>query len=351
MNEPLYKKIMQALEVAIKKGNYPVGSKLPTEKQLSESYQVSRITAKRALTELEQAGMIFRVQGKGSFVKELPTVVPPSYSKKAIKILFILPPAYDLSVGNFTEGLLPIMQEHQVEVVIENSNFFLKKSAESIIHEYDGLIYYAEDTLAYFDILILLALKNFPVVSLDKKEFELDFPSVLSDNLAGGFAAAQFLIQAGHSKIAYFFGSSLHLQSVRNRYIGYLKAIDLANLTFHSTIEQADKIDERLVHYFLKNKVTAVICENDIVAIQLMKELKKQHLSIPQDMSIIGFDNIQAAHYVEPTLTTIAQNFKQIGTLSALTLLKWIQSGQKPQDSIVPVNLVQRKSTDHAPVI
>src|SRR5699024_1955961 len=109
-----------------------------------------------------------------------------------------------------------VMQEHQVEVVIENSNFFLNKTADALIKEYNGLIYYAEDTLSYFDVLASLSLKGFPVVSLDKKEFELDFPTILSDNLAGGFSATQFLIQQKHSRIAYFYGNSLHLQSVRS---------------------------------------------------------------------------------------------------------------------------------------
>lgn len=345
MTEPLYKKIKEVLEKEMEQGVYPVGGQLPTEKQLSEKYQVSRITAKRALTELERAGLIFRIQGKGSFVKEIPSSKLSYYPNKANKILFILPPAYDLSVGNFTEGLLPVMQEHQVEVVIENSNFFLNKTADALIKEYNGLIYYAEDTLSYFDVLASLSLKGFPVVSLDKKEFELDFPTILSDNLAGGFSATHFLIQQKHSRIAYFYGNSLHLQSVRSRYLGYLKALEKAKLSFHSSSNQPTEITNDLIDYWLSHNVTAIICENDIVAIKLMKRVKEKGVKIPNDISIIGFDNIQAAHYVEPALTTIAQNFKQIGTLSALTLLKWIQSGKKPQDSVVPVTLVQRKST------
>lgn len=345
MNEPLYQKIKKALEAEIRKGTFPVGGQLPTEKQLEEHYQVSRITAKRALTELEQAGSIFRIQGKGSFVKEIPSTSITTYAKKAIKILFILPPAYDLSVGNFTEGLFPVMHEHKVEVIIENSHLFLHKKATDILAEYDGLIYYAEDTLDYFDVLANLSLKNFPVISLDKKEFEFGFPSILSDNLAGGFASTQYLIQKGHAKIAYFYGHSLHLQSVRGRYLGYLKAIEGAGLTFYTTFAQPKEISDQLITYLLDHEVTAVICENDIVAIQLMRRLKKNKLRIPDDFSIIGFDNIQAAHYVEPPLTTIAQNFKQIGTLSALALLKWIESGEKPQDHKVPVTLVKRKST------
>lgn len=69
MNQPLYQTIFNDLQTAILTGELPVDSQLPTEKELSRTYKVSRITSKRALTELEQLGLIYRVRGKGSFVK------------------------------------------------------------------------------------------------------------------------------------------------------------------------------------------------------------------------------------------------------------------------------------------
>lgn len=71
MKQPLYKKIYAELHEAIVEGRLAPGSRVPTEKELSEQYQVSRITSKRALTELEQNQLIYRVQGSGSFVREL----------------------------------------------------------------------------------------------------------------------------------------------------------------------------------------------------------------------------------------------------------------------------------------
>ena len=68
MNQPLYQQIFHDLQQAIADGSLPVDSQVPTEKELSTKYQVSRITSKRALTELEQLGLIYRVRGKGSFV-------------------------------------------------------------------------------------------------------------------------------------------------------------------------------------------------------------------------------------------------------------------------------------------
>ncbi len=69
MDQPLYQKIFNDLKAAIADGSLPVDSQVPTEKELSAKYQVSRITSKRALTELEQLGLIYRVRGKGSLLR------------------------------------------------------------------------------------------------------------------------------------------------------------------------------------------------------------------------------------------------------------------------------------------
>ncbi len=345
MKEPLYKKILHDLQAEIFSGRLAVDFQLPTEKELSERYHVSRITSKRALTELEQAGLIYRVRGKGSFVKASPTQTSLRPAKKATRILFLLPFIHDSSVGNFTDGLLPVMQERQIEAVMGTMDVFEQKSPAELMNEYDGLIYYAENSDPYLDVLVKLALQAFPVISLDKKNFELDFPTILSDNLAGGKLATEFLIAQGHTRIAYLFGHSLHPQSVRNRYIGYLTALDAAGLDFHTPSADNIATSENLFAYLTEHQVTAFVCENDLLAIETMRILKQAGCNIPQDISLVGFDDIQAAALVDPPLTTIAQDFQQIGAIAGKTLIDWIENNQVPNDIKVPVTLVERHST------
>ena len=183
------------------------------------------------------------------------------------------------------------------------------------------------------------------MISLDKKNFELNFPTILSDNVAGGQLATQFLIDEGHTRIAYLFGHPLHPQSVRNRYIGYLSALNTSGLDFHTSSVDITATNEHLLTYVTDNKVTALVCENDLVAIEAMRTLKQAGYQIPDDFSIIGFDNIQATQFVEPPLTTIAQDFKQIGEIAGKTLIEWIEDNHVPTDIKVPVTFVQRQST------
>lgn len=346
MTEPLYQKIFNDLKADILAGKIQADEQIATEKELSERYQVSRITSKRALNELEQANFIYRVRGKGSFVKGVTTNSAnfPLIARTK-KILFILPFLNDLSVGNFTEGLLPTLQKEQIEVAMATREIFEQKEVAEIIQEYDGMIYYAEDTDQHLEILVELDFEHFPVVVLDKKFFEVDFPTVLSDNVNGGFLATQALIEEGHQKIAYLFGSTRHPQSVKSRYIGYLRALKEAKITFHTLSNDEQATNDHLITYLEKHKITGIICENDLVAIEAMRILKQNNYQIPQDVSIIGFDNIQAAALIDPPLTTVAQNFKELGAIAGDTLLTWLKTKQMPQDIKVPVHLIKRQST------
>lgn len=348
MSQPLYKKILTDLREEILSGKLAVEEQLPTEKELSDRYQVSRITSKRALNELEQEGLIYRVRGKGSFVKAKETsatTIEESFVIKNNKALFILPFLNDLSVGNFTEGLLPTLQQEQIEVSMATLDVFKQKTVEELTQEYDGLIYYAEDTDLYLDILVKLSMKHFPVIVLDKKHFELNFPTILSDNVNGGFLATQQLIAQGHERIAYLFGNTTHPQSVKNRYVGYLHALNQADIAFHTSSGDEKATNNDLIEYLTENNITGIVCENDLVAIEAMRILKQHHYHVPDDFSIIGFDNIQASQFVDPPLTTIAQDFTLIGAIAGETLITWLKTKKMPQDQKVPVRLITRQST------
>ncbi|PQE87457.1 GntR family transcriptional regulator [Enterococcus faecalis] len=225
MKQPLYQQIIDYLQNEIDSGRLPVGAQVPTEKELSAQFNVSRITSKRALTELETQGVIQRHQGKGSFVQAPKHPLHTSLNK----VLFLLPFADDLSVGNFYSGLAPTIQAAGLEVFMTSPNFLREKNAADIVNEFAGLVYYAATSNDYLDLLFELALMNFPVVVLDKKIHDLPFATIQSDNFAGGKTATERLIGLGHTKIGYILSGSPALQSVRQRYLGYLQALKEAN--------------------------------------------------------------------------------------------------------------------------
>ena len=341
MTKPLYKKIIDDLLQAIASGKLPEHAQLPTEKELSQTYQVSRITSKRALTELENQGLIYRIQGKGSYVQ---TQRPKK--KKAARILFLIPFLNDLSLGNFNEGLAPVTSEHQYEVIMSSAEFLINKQAEDIMADFDGMIYYAHNTEDFLDTLFELSIQQFPVIILDKKIHDLPYPTIQSDNFSGGEMATNYLATHGHQRIAYIFGESTLPQSVRQRYLGYIHATKEHHLSFHTALSDKAAISsEKTLEYLIENEITGVVCENDLVAISLMNQAKRANISIPAQLSVVGFDNIQAAALVDPSLTTIAQDFKGMGQLAGTMLIEWIEQQVIPTDQQIPVKQIIRHST------
>lgn len=340
MKQPLYKTIMDDLILQIDSGALAPDSQLPTEKELSDSYQVSRITSKRALTELEQKGLIYRVRGKGSFVKPIATAV----RAQTKRILFLLPFAHDLSVGNFNVGLEPLLKEQGYSLLMGTLDSIADRSAADLAAEFDGMIYYADNTDKHLDLLFALEHLQFPCVILDKRIYEVSYPTVLSDNFAGGRLSCEYLLEKGHRKIAYLFGDHNHPQSARQRYLGYLEALRQRNISYHTPMDEAKSCKEDTAAYLITQGVSAVICENDFVAIDTMRKLRQAGQQIPDDISVIGFDDIQAAALIDPPLTTIAQDFQRLGELAAATLLDTLAGAVPPAENKIAINLIKRQS-------
>lgn len=342
MSLPLYQQISDDLKQKIVTKIFKSGDQLPTEKELSEAYSVSRITAKRALTELEQLGLVSRTRGKGTFVQEL----NKNHTKLLKRVLFIIP-FEGMSFGDFTQGLVPALKVENTTVFITYASYLKENTADDIKENFDGLIYYPMYTEDYLDILLELSLQNFPVVLLDKQIYDLGFPCVSSDNFNGGEQAAQALLNLGHKRIAFVASNDTHHpQTTRNRYLGYVKVLKEQGIKFHTTLDDSLYTESSVLELIHNEKVTGLICENDLVALQTMKTLQDSHFSVPNDISIIGFDDIQAASLSNPPLTTIAQDFIGMGRIAGELLLDCIKSGQNPKDVKVPINLIKRKTTE-----
>ncbi|OPJ62752.1 GntR family transcriptional regulator [Clostridium oryzae] len=351
---PLYKKIEDDLKNKITTGELAPGDQIPTELELSVLYNVSRITSKRALSDLENEHLIYRIQGKGSFVSKSGKLA--SGEQKSNDILFILPFPDNLGFGDYTKGIINCLKHTDYKLSIQPSAFINHDNLQSIICQYAGLILYPETSSSNLDTLFSIHLDEFPTVIIDKKLSGIDFNNVSADNFSGGYTAAEYLIKNNHTKIAFIATHEItHSTSVRDRYLGYLKAVHNYGLDFYSKNIYPDVFDKTTLEdyitdflkYVSKNHITSVIAENDLCAIHLMKLAKNMGFDLPKDLSIVGFDNIQASAFVEPALTTISQDFEKMGFLAAELLLKDIEStsrSEKPSVISVDINLIERES-------
>lgn len=324
-SKPLYMKILDDLIRDIETGVYQENDQIPTEFELSETYKVSRITSKRALMELEAKGMIFRIRGKGSFVKKIES---ETKIKKSILFIYPLTSVSNTGLGEYTKGILEQLEGSGYQLLIQNEHYLSEISMEYLLAEYMGVIYYPKQVIEHLDLLYQLHLNQIPIVIIDKFFNGLPFKFVTADNLRGGEMATTHLIESGHKRIAFGnLGNRMNTSSVRDRYLGYLKTLHSHDITenFHFAELGNQSLIEYLDHLIInikKNQVTGIVMENDVLAIQLINQLNQQLINIPQDIAVVGFDNIQAASLIQPSLTTIEQNFCEIGRVACQFILE-----------------------------
>ncbi len=194
---------------------------------------------------------------------------------------------------------------------------------------------------------------NIPTVLTDVYEsYSNDFHSVNTDDAEGSYLATKHLIDLGHKTIG-FVGGSIKQSPIHNtRYLGYGKAMIEANLKInHDYIFETLTTFEggvNLANQLMSDKLglTALVVDADIVALGIMKTCQDAGKKIPDELSIVGFDDIQAASFTSPGLTTIRQFISKKGELAATLVMKDILANTRTTESkLVECKLIVRGST------
>jgi DNA-binding LacI/PurR family transcriptional regulator len=195
------------------------------------------------------------------------------------------------------------------------------------------------------------AVERVPLVSIGSSALP-GFMAVDVDNRGGGFEATTFLIRQGHRLIATITGPQ-DWPSARARLEGYRDAFREAGLPYDETLVEAasdwgpETGQEALARLARTGRFTAVFAHSDLLALGAIRELRSHGLAVPDDVSVIGYDDIPVASFVEPPLTTVRQPMREVGTLAAKLLLDRITgNGGVPVGGRVhlPTTLVERGS-------
>ncbi|MFW5981783.1 MAG: LacI family DNA-binding transcriptional regulator [Halanaerobiaceae bacterium] len=191
---------------------------------------------------------------------------------------------------------------------------------------------------------------NIPTVFVDLDVIGKNASYIMSDNVIGAMDAVKYLYNLGHKRIATIMGFNTTKTS-QDRFLGYRKALQELDLKYNSDWVINGKYSEDGGYQAmkevldLKEKPTAIFCQSDGMAIGAMRALEDSGLEVPEDFSIIGFDDIEASRYVKPALTTIAQNKEKMGACLADLLLNMIEKNNKNIAPIIlPTRLIERES-------
>jgi DNA-binding LacI/PurR family transcriptional regulator len=187
-----------------------------------------------------------------------------------------------------------------------------------------------------------------PIVLINNQHEGAYWHSVAVDDVRGAQLATAHLIELGHRVIGHILGPKEHASSA-NRLEGYRRALAQAKIKFDASLlvhgnGRADggaQVAELIAH---SPKPTAIFCYNDMTAIGALATLKQCGIRVPNDLSIVGFDDIPFAAYVDPPLTTIHQPKDEMGR-TAMTMLLNLLAGQKIDNVITQGKLVVRDSS------
>lgn len=198
--------------------------------------------------------------------------------------------------------------------------------------------------------ILKLKKEDFPIVLIGQTE-DGDFSCSDIDNVEASKKIVNHLIFHGHERIAIITNAPLNYTASKLRLQGYREALEDGKIDFSEemigignfTSQSGYRVAQNLLS--LKNPPTAIFVASDVVAFGVMDAIKKKGLQIPDDIALVGFDNVNLSEYVDPSLTTINLPGFDIGMNAANLLINIIEGGEKKSRKIIlDTNMIVRKS-------
>ncbi len=338
MGKPRYLEIKEWIKEQIDSTQLTTGDRVYSEKELSDRFNVSRITSKRALEELVKDDYIVRKQGHGNFVKEK--------RKKDSKIIAMVFPYGEINAlwSEYIKGANEVAMKsgYFITPYFPSGNtletkLFLQKLTKSPLA---GIIYYPKDSIRNADLIHSLVEENYPIVTIDKYFDRVEVDSVTSDNRRGGELWGKYHREKNHKNIAMVFGRDIWASSsVRDRYLAVNEVLREDNIKISKVITNYLNSDKNLIGKLLIEKqVDGIMCEHDFIALELAKFYKNLGVKI----DIIGFDNLKRYFPMDIEFDTISQDFLGIGKKACELLVDRIENrGKKRRNYSVDIELIE----------
>ncbi|EFK2754084.1 DNA-binding transcriptional regulator CytR [Escherichia coli] len=331
-----------------------------TMKDVALKAKVSTATVSRALMNPDKVSQATRnrVEKAAREVGYLPQPMGRNVKRNESRtILVIVPDICDPFFSEIIRGIEVTAANHGYLVLIgdcAHQNQQEKTFIDLIItKQIDGMLLLG--SRLPFDASIEEQRNLPPMVMANEFAPELELPTVRIDNLTAAFDAVNYLYEQGHKRIGCIAGPE-EMPLCHYRLQGYVQALRRCGIMVDPqyiargdfTFEAGSKAMQQLLD--LPQPPTAVFCHSDVMALGALSQAKRQGLKVPEDLSIIGFDNIDLTQFCDPPLTTIAQPRYEIGREAMLLLLDQMQGQHVGSGSrLMDCELIIRGSTRALP--
>jgi len=273
-------------------------------------------------------------------------------TKRTHTLGMLIPDITNPFFAEIARGVEDAASKNNFNVILCNTDDKLKKERTYLEilrgKRVDGLIL---GTAHIKDKSILeLEKNNFPYILISRNIEGLDKNCVIVDDEVGGIMATEYLIKLGHRRIAHITGP-LKTRSALNRLKGYKLVLKKHRIEYKDElVGEGDfriKGGYQVMKRFLKltEPPTAIFAANDLLALGTMQVIQKKNFQVPEDFSVIGFNDIKLASFVYPPLTTIRQPMLEMGALAVKMLIKIIEEGEFNQrKEVLESKLIIRES-------
>ncbi len=351
---PLYVQIVRDIKEKIDGDELKIGEQLQSHKLLAKEYNVSLITIKSALSTLIDEGYLYSRVGKGTFVaKKNGDASITRHSSIGMVLQHLKDPFFSL-----------IAQIVEEKAYTKNFNILLSNSSSQIEKEEGQIKHFRE--LGVKGLIIATLRKELQAPPIIRKLHNDNFPYVMisyiadadiwyvgTDHELGAYLATKHLIDLGHTKIGYLSPKTNPLDTIRFK--GYKKTLEEAGIEYNETFRLSKNTRDTLISYEagyelgdrfheLDEKPTAYFTYDDTSALGFMKRVQELGYRIPEDLALVGYDDIDQAKYASSPLTTIHQPVEKIGEAAIDKLIKRIEGEKAEVRTLFEPHLVIRES-------
>lgn len=337
----------------------PAATKRVSIKDIARLARVSHSTVSRALRESplvnpETAEKIRRIASESGF--RASAVARSLATSRTNTIGVVVTSIDDPFVAEVVKGIEDEAILHDYSVFLANCHADPGRELK-VVHSFedrrvDGIVVTASRVGALY--APVLERMHIPIVLLNNQHPSHFAHSILIDNFEGSRQAVAHLVALGHRRIAYI-GDRFGHGSDSERFSGYRAALDEADIPFQPNLvvhgdgkaEGGRRAMESLLA--ARPQPTAVFCYNDMTAIGALKTIRDRGLRTPEDISLVGFDDLPLGLYLDPPLTTVRQPKQDMGRMAMQALLKLIAGNEAEQNVRVAGELIIRRSAAAPP--
>ena len=348
-----YQILMEHIRKDISEGRYKTGDKLMSENQLSAAYGFSRQTVRQALGILEQEGVLVRRRGSGTYIAGGRN--PQRTRTIGLIATYITDYIFPAIIRGVEETLAAEGYHLSLGVTqnrVETEAQLLRSFIESGV---DGLIVEGTKTaLPNPNIELYTKLQNMGVPCVFFNGFYQELPGsvyVVTDDRAAGYDAVKVLLGAGCTRLGGIFKSDD--RQGHERYAGFAKGLSQAggvlnddNVVWYSTGDKEDLFRGDMAHHVIQclKHCDGVVCYNDQIAYGLIELLRNHGFHVPQEISVVGFDNASVSEYSPVKITTFEHPKEAMGRRVAEKIIRMVETGRQEPSDVMSMTLVEKES-------